>query len=68
MTKKFYVKRVSVDDEREGGRCIRCGQKKDKILFNTPYHQVCLCPDCYRAFLETHKALYTSIFTRTTNE
>ena len=68
MTNEFYVKYVSFSDEREGGRCIKCGQKKDKILFNTPYHTVCLCPDCYRDFIETHKAHFTSILTRTTDD
>lgn len=53
MANEFYVRHVSVDDDREGGRCIRCGEKKDKILFNTPFHQVCLCPDCYRDFIKT---------------
>lgn len=67
MTDKFYVKRVSVEDDREGGRCIRCAQKKDKILFNTPFHQVCLCPDCYREFLEVHNAHSPSILKRQTD-
>ena len=50
-TNHFYVKREAAIDDRDVGRCEKCNQGMGEIIFNTPYHTVCLCPKCFNEFL-----------------